>query len=81
MALDLVRDREGRVLGVTALEIETGEVFLLQAKVTLLATGGAGRVYWATTNALINTGDGIGMAARAGIPLETWNSGNFIRLE
>jgi succinate dehydrogenase / fumarate reductase, flavoprotein subunit len=70
MALDLVRDREGRVLGVSALEMETGEVYLLQAKATLLATGGAGRIYWATTNAFINTGDGLGMAARAGLPLE-----------
>jgi succinate dehydrogenase / fumarate reductase, flavoprotein subunit len=70
MALDLIVDREGGVLGVTALEIETGEVVCFQAKATLFATGGAGRVYWATTNALINTGDGIGMAARAGIPLE-----------
>ena len=70
MALDVVRDREGRVLGVTAQEMETGDVFLLQAKFTLFATGGAGRVYWATTNALINTGDGIGMAARGGFPLE-----------
>ena len=71
MALDLIRDpRDGTVLGVTALEMETGEVSILQAKATLLATGGAGRIYWATTNAFINTGDGVGMAARAGIPLE-----------
>ncbi len=70
LALDLIRDGDGQVLGATALEIETGEVHVLQAKATLLATGGAGRVFWATTNALINTGDGLGMAARAGIPLE-----------
>ena len=71
MALDLIRDpQDGAVLGVTALEMETGEVSILQAKATLFATGGAGRIYWATTNAFINTGDGLGMAARAGIPLE-----------
>ena len=71
MALDLVRDpQDGAVIGVTALEMETGELYLLQAKAVLLATGGAGRIYWATTNAFINTGDGLGMTARAGLPLE-----------
>ena len=70
MALDLVRGADGSVLGVTALEMETGELHLLQAKCTLLATGGAGRIFAASTNAFINTGDGLGMAARAGIPLE-----------
>ena len=70
MALDLIRDAEGDVLGVTALEMETGQIHILQGKVTLLATGGAGRIYAASTNAFINTGDGLGMAARAGIPLE-----------
>ncbi|WP_087688164.1 MULTISPECIES: succinate dehydrogenase flavoprotein subunit [unclassified Pandoraea] len=70
MALDLIRNSEGDVLGVSALELETGEVYLLEAKCTLFATGGAGRVYAASTNAFINTGDGLGMAARAGIPLE-----------
>ena len=71
MALDLVRDpQDGAVIGVTALEMETGEVSLLQAKATVFATGGSGRIYAASTNAFINTGDGLGMAARAGIPLE-----------
>ncbi len=70
MALDLIRDADGDVLGVTALEMETGDVYILEAKVTLLATGGAGRIYAASTNAYINTGDGLGMAARAGIPLQ-----------
>ncbi|HET7831352.1 MAG TPA: succinate dehydrogenase flavoprotein subunit [Gallionella sp.] len=70
MALDLIRDPDGDVLGVTALEIETGEMMIFQARATLLATGGAGRIFQSSTNAYINTGDGLGMAARAGIPLE-----------
>ncbi len=70
MALDLIRDPSGQVLGVTALEMETGEVMVFHARATLFATGGAGRIYSSTTNAFINTGDGLGMAARAGIPLE-----------
>ncbi|MDD4947686.1 MAG: succinate dehydrogenase flavoprotein subunit [Gallionella sp.] len=70
MALDLIRDEDGDVLGVTAMEIETGEVMIFQARATLLATGGAGRIFASSTNAFINTGDGLGMAARAGIPLE-----------
>ena len=70
MALDLIRDAEGDVVGVTALEMETGDVHILEAKTTLLATGGAGRIFAASTNAFINTGDGLGMAARAGLPLE-----------
>jgi len=70
MALDLIRGADGEVLGVSALEMETGDVYMLQAHTTMLATGGAGRIFAASTNAYINTGDGLGMAARAGIPLE-----------
>jgi succinate dehydrogenase / fumarate reductase flavoprotein subunit len=70
MALDLVRDADGDVLGVVALDMETGDVSVLQAKTTIFATGGAGRIFAASTNAFINTGDGLGMTARAGIPLE-----------
>jgi succinate dehydrogenase / fumarate reductase flavoprotein subunit len=70
MALDLIRDASGQVLGVTAMEMETGEVWIFHARATLFATGGAGRIYSASTNAFINTGDGLGMAARAGVPLE-----------
>ncbi len=70
MALDLIRDAEGDVVGVTALEMETGDVYALHAKTVMLATGGAGRIFAASTNAFINTGDGLGMAARAGIPLQ-----------
>jgi succinate dehydrogenase / fumarate reductase flavoprotein subunit len=70
MALDIIRDSEGACVGVVALEMETGEVMILEAKTTVFATGGAGRIWAASTNAFINTGDGMGMAARAGIPLE-----------
>ncbi|HMV18070.1 MAG TPA: succinate dehydrogenase flavoprotein subunit [Zoogloea sp.] len=70
MALDLLRDAEGNVLGVTAMEMETGEVSIFHSRATIFATGGAGRIYYSSTNAFINTGDGVGMAARAGIPLE-----------
>jgi succinate dehydrogenase/fumarate reductase flavoprotein subunit len=70
MAIDLVRDADGDVVGVVALEMETGEAMILQAKTTVFATGGAGRIWAASTNAFINTGDGMGMAARAGLPLE-----------
>src|SRR3954466_7307808 len=70
MALDLIRNAAGDVLGVVAMEMETGDVMVLEGKVTILATGGAGRIFAASTNAFINTGDGLGMAARAGVPLE-----------
>jgi succinate dehydrogenase / fumarate reductase flavoprotein subunit len=71
MAIDLIRDpQDGAVVGITALEMESGEVSILQAKATLFATGGSGRMFAASTNAFINTGDGLGMAARAGIPLQ-----------
>lgn len=70
MALDLIRNQDGDILGVVAMEIETSEVMIFQARATLLATGGAGRIFQASTNAYINTGDGLGMAARAGLPLE-----------
>ncbi|MDQ7990160.1 MAG: succinate dehydrogenase flavoprotein subunit [Candidatus Dactylopiibacterium sp.] len=70
LALDLLRGPDGAVLGVIAMELESGEITVFQAKATLFATGGAGRIYHSSTNAFINTGDGVGMAARAGIPLE-----------
>ena len=70
MALDVIRDADGDVVGVVALEMETGETMILEAKTTIFATGGAGRIFAASTNAFINTGDGMGMAARAGLPLQ-----------
>ncbi len=70
MALDLIRNDDGDVVGVTALEMETGQVYIIHAKAVLFATGGSGRIYQASTNAFINTGDGVGMALRAGLPVE-----------
>lgn len=69
-AVDLVRNQDGVVVGVIAIEIETGEVVFVESKATVLATGGAGRIYASTTNAHINTGDGIGMALRAGYAVQ-----------
>lgn len=70
MALDLIRDQAGDVVGITALEMETGQIYIIRAKAVLFATGGAGRIFQASTNAFINTGDGLGMALRAGLPVE-----------
>lgn len=69
-AIDLVKSASGAVVGVIAIEMETGNVFFVKAKAVVLATGGAGRIYKTTTNAHINTGDGMAMALRAGYPLE-----------
>jgi succinate dehydrogenase / fumarate reductase flavoprotein subunit len=69
-AVDLLLDQEGYVLGALVLEIETGEPLVIEAKTTLIATGGAGRMYRTGTNAHINTGDGMAMCLRAGIPLQ-----------
>ncbi len=69
-AVDLVRNTKGQVVGCIAIEIETGEVVFVKSKATVLATGGAGRIYQSTTNAHINTGDGVGMALRAGVPVQ-----------
>ena len=69
-AVDLVVNQDGAVAGVVAIEIESGQVVFVQSKATVLATGGAGRIYATTTNALTNTGDGVGMALRAGFPVQ-----------
>lgn len=69
-AIDLIRADDGMILGALVLEIETGEPLIIEAKTTLLATGGVGQLFRTNTNARINTGDGLGMALRAGIPLE-----------
>ena len=69
-AVDLVKNQDGAVVGVIAINIEDGETVYVKAKATVLATGGAGRIYSSTTNAHINTGDGIGMVLRAGFPVQ-----------
>ena len=76
-ALDLVKNQDGAVVGCTALCIETGEVVYFKARATVLATGGAGRIYQSTTNAHINTGDGVGMAIRAGVPVQDMEMWQF----
>ncbi len=76
-ALDLVKNQDGAVVGCTAIDIETGEIVYFKARATVLATGGAGRIYASTTNAHINTGDGVGMALRAGVPLQDMEMWQF----
>ena len=76
-AVDLVRNQDGVVVGVITIEIETGEVVFVESKATVLATGGAGRIYASTTNAHINTGDGIGMALRAGYAMQDMEMWQF----
>ena len=74
-AVDLVLNQSKEVTGVIAFSIESGEVAYLKSQATVMATGGAGRIYSSTTNALINTGDGLGMSLRAGFPaqdMEMW---------
>lgn len=69
-AIDLLTDKNGFINGALVLGIETGELVIIEAKTTLIATGGAGQLFRTTTNALINTGDGMAMALRAGLPLQ-----------
>ena len=69
-AVDMVKNQDGVVVGVIALCMESGEVVHISSKATVVATGGAGRIYASTTNALMCTGDGIGMALRAGVPVQ-----------
>lgn len=76
-ATDIVKNPSGAVAGVVAICMETGEVVFIKSKATVFATGGAGRIYASTTNALINTGDGIGMALRAGYPMQDMEMWQF----
>lgn len=69
-AVDLVQNQDGVVVGIIAINIENGETVYVAAKATVLTTGGAGRIYASTTNALMNTGDGVGMTLRAGLPVQ-----------
>ncbi|EED35219.1 succinate dehydrogenase, flavoprotein subunit [Luminiphilus syltensis NOR5-1B] len=76
-AVDLVKNQDGAVVGVTAICMETGETVYIKSKATVFATGGAGRIYASTTNAHINTGDGVGMALRAGVPVQDMEMWQF----
>jgi succinate dehydrogenase / fumarate reductase flavoprotein subunit len=76
-ALDLVKNQDGDVVGCTAIDIESGEVVYFKSKAVVLATGGAGRIYSSTTNAHICTGDGLGMALRAGVPMQDMEMWQF----
>ena len=60
----------GRCGGVCAYELSTGKVHILRCKALLLATGGAGKIYKTTSNAMASTGDGMAFAYRAGAPLQ-----------
>jgi len=76
-ALDLVKNQDNVIVGCTIICIESGEIVYFKARATILATGGAGRIYQSTTNAYINTGDGIGMALRAGVPVQDMEMWQF----
>ena len=76
-AVDLVKNADGAVVGVIAICMETGETVYVKSKATVFATGGAGRIYASTTNAHINTGDGVGMALRAGVPVQDMEMWQF----
>ncbi len=76
-AVDLVKNQDGAVVGVIAIDIESGETVFVKSKATVFATGGAGRIYASTTNAHINTGDGVGMALRAGVPVQDMEMWQF----
>ncbi len=76
-ALDLVKNQQGDIVGCTAIDMETGQVVYFKSKAVVLATGGAGRIYASTTNAHINTGDGVGMALRAGVPVQDMEMWQF----
>ncbi len=76
-AVDLVKNSDGAVVGVIAIDIESGETVFVKSKATVFATGGAGRIYASTTNAHINTGDGVGMAMRAGFPMQDMEMWQF----
>jgi len=76
-AVDLVKNDDNAVVGVIAIDIETGETVFVKSSATVLATGGAGRIYASTTNAHICTGDGVGMALRAGFPVQDMEMWQF----
>ncbi len=70
IALDLLMSSEGTCLGVLAWQLETGKLLILRARHTIIATGGYGQAWAASTSSSICTGDGNAMALRAGLPLQ-----------
>jgi succinate dehydrogenase / fumarate reductase flavoprotein subunit len=76
-AVDMIKNQDGIIVGVIAICIETGELVHVSSRATVVATGGAGRIYASTTNALMCTGDGIGMALRAGVPVQDMEMWQF----
>ncbi|AIT63711.1 succinate dehydrogenase flavoprotein subunit [Coxiella burnetii] len=68
--IDLVRGAQGGIAGMIAMNMETSELVFFKSRATIFATGGAGRIYETTSNAYTNTGDGIGMVLRAGLPVQ-----------
>lgn len=76
-AIDLIKTHDGAICGALVLNIENGDLLYMHAKAVILATGGAGQIFNSTTNALINTGDGVGMALRAGIAVQDMEMWQF----
>ncbi|MBD3763843.1 MAG: succinate dehydrogenase flavoprotein subunit [Rhodobacterales bacterium] len=69
-AIDLIMSEDGRCTGVVAWKLDDGTIHVFSAKMVVLATGGYGRAYFSATSAHTCTGDGGGMVARAGLPLQ-----------
>ncbi|MDF2233258.1 succinate dehydrogenase flavoprotein subunit [Albimonas sp. CAU 1670] len=69
-ATDLIMTEDGRCTGVVAWKLDDGTIHRFRAKMVVLATGGYGRAYFSATSAHTCTGDGGGMVARAGLPLQ-----------
>jgi succinate dehydrogenase / fumarate reductase, flavoprotein subunit len=67
--VDLLFTDDGQCCGVVTYELKTGELHVIQSKAVIIATGGAGRIFKITSNALASTGDGIGIAYQRGVPL------------
>ena len=76
-AIDLIKNDEGTIKGVSCFDMETGEVSIIRCNSVVLATGGAGQVYEQNTTSLICTGDGLGMVLRQGYPLQDMEMWQF----
>ena len=76
-AIDVIKNDEGTIKGVSCFDMETGEVSIIRCNSVVLATGGAGQVYEQNTTSLICTGDGLGMVLRQGYPLQDMEMWQF----